>query len=118
MVLFAGYSPGPDFGVQATCGEEVWFCNPNSPGSRLIFKTPSHQSLPLRALWGRESDDLLRKPWHRRDCTRRQGVKFHKTLGLGGRYKDGRHMPVDDPKLDTVWENCARYKRPVEIHTG
>jgi predicted TIM-barrel fold metal-dependent hydrolase len=47
-----------------------------------------------------------------------KGLKFHKTLGLGVRYKDGKLMPVDDPKLDSIWEVCARYKRPVEIHTG
>jgi predicted TIM-barrel fold metal-dependent hydrolase len=47
-----------------------------------------------------------------------KGLKFHKTLGLGVRYKDGRFMPVDDPKLDPIWEVCAAYKRPVEIHTG
>jgi predicted TIM-barrel fold metal-dependent hydrolase len=47
-----------------------------------------------------------------------KGLKFHKTLGLGVRYKDGRFLPVDDPKLDPIWEVCARFKRPVEIHTG
>ena len=34
-------------------------------------------------------------------------LKFHKSLGLGVRYKDGRFMPVDDPKLDPIWEVCA-----------
>jgi predicted TIM-barrel fold metal-dependent hydrolase len=47
-----------------------------------------------------------------------KGLKFHKTLGLGVRYKDGRFLPVDDPKLDPIWEVCAAFKRPVEIHTG
>jgi predicted TIM-barrel fold metal-dependent hydrolase len=47
-----------------------------------------------------------------------KGLKFHKTFGLGHRYKDGRIVPVDDPKLDGVWRICAMYKRPVEIHTG
>jgi predicted TIM-barrel fold metal-dependent hydrolase len=47
-----------------------------------------------------------------------RGLKFHKTLGLGVRYKDGRFLPVDDPKLDPIWEVCARYKRPIEIHTA
>jgi predicted TIM-barrel fold metal-dependent hydrolase len=47
-----------------------------------------------------------------------KGLKFHKSLGLGVRYKDGRFLPVDDPKLDPIWEVCAQYKRPVEIHTG
>jgi len=45
-----------------------------------------------------------------------KGLKFHKTFGLGYRYKDGKLMPIDDPKLDPVWEMCARHKRPVVIH--
>jgi predicted TIM-barrel fold metal-dependent hydrolase len=47
-----------------------------------------------------------------------KGLKFHKTFGLGFRYRNGRLVPVDDPKLDPIWELCARYKRPVEIHTA
>ena len=47
-----------------------------------------------------------------------KGLKFHKSLGLGVRYKDGHFLPVDDPKLDPIWEICAAFKRPVEIHTG
>src|SRR5262245_57121492 len=45
-----------------------------------------------------------------------RGLKFHKLLGLHWRYKDGKLMTVDDPKLDAVWEMCAKYKRPVVIH--
>jgi predicted TIM-barrel fold metal-dependent hydrolase len=47
-----------------------------------------------------------------------KGLKFHKSLGLGVRYKDGRFLPVDDSKLDPIWEVCAAHHRPVEIHTG
>ncbi len=47
-----------------------------------------------------------------------KGLKFHKTLGLGYRYKDGRLMPVDDPKLTPIFELCAKYRRPVMIHTA
>src|SRR5262245_54083808 len=47
-----------------------------------------------------------------------KGLKFHKTLGLSVRYKDGRYLPVDDPKLDPIWEVCAQHQRPVEIHTA
>jgi predicted TIM-barrel fold metal-dependent hydrolase len=45
-----------------------------------------------------------------------QGLKFHKTLGLAYRYKDGRLMTVDDPQLDPVWAMCAKHGRPVVIH--
>lgn len=47
-----------------------------------------------------------------------KGLKFHKSLGLTIRYKDGRLMPIDDPKLDPVWEMCAKYNRPVMIHSS
>lgn len=47
-----------------------------------------------------------------------KGLKFHKSLGLGVRYKDGRLMPVDDPKLDAIFELCGKHQRPVMIHTA
>jgi predicted TIM-barrel fold metal-dependent hydrolase len=47
-----------------------------------------------------------------------KGLKFHKTLGLRYRYKNGKVVPVDDPKLDPIWELCAKYRRPVMIHTA
>jgi predicted TIM-barrel fold metal-dependent hydrolase len=45
-----------------------------------------------------------------------KGLKFYKAFGLQYRYKIGKLMPVDDPKLDPVWEMCAKHKRPVVIH--
>jgi len=64
--------------------------------------------------------------WGRREAKRLEesfragakGLKFHKTLGLHYRYKNGKLMPVDDPKLDLVWQTCARYGRPVMIHVA
>jgi len=47
-----------------------------------------------------------------------KGLKFHKSLGLGVRYKDGRLMPVDDPKLTPIFELCGKHQRPVMIHTA
>ena len=47
-----------------------------------------------------------------------KGLKIHKSLGLGHRYKDGRLVPVDDPKIDPLWELCGQYKRPIMIHTA
>ena len=47
-----------------------------------------------------------------------KGLKFHKSLGLSYRYKNGALMKVDDPKLDPIWKLCAKYKRPVMIHTA
>jgi predicted TIM-barrel fold metal-dependent hydrolase len=47
-----------------------------------------------------------------------KGLKFHKSLGLTVRYKDGRLVPVDDPKLDPIWDVCARHGKPVMIHSA
>ena len=71
-------------------------------------------------------DGIDEPGWTDREVTRlragfeagAKGLKFHKSLGLGVRYKDGRYMPVDDPKLDPIWKLCGEFKRPVEIHTG
>ena len=45
-----------------------------------------------------------------------KGLKFHKTLGLAYRYKDGRLMTVDDPQLNPVWDMCAKHGLRVVIH--
>src|SRR5262245_10306782 len=47
-----------------------------------------------------------------------RGLKFHKLLGLRYRYKDGRLMQIDDPKLDAVWEVCAKHNKPALIHVA
>ena len=47
-----------------------------------------------------------------------RGLKFYKNFGLGVRYKDGRFMAVDDAKLNAIWDLCAKYDRPVLIHTA
>ncbi|MFO0936456.1 MAG: carbohydrate-binding family 9-like protein [Gemmataceae bacterium] len=47
-----------------------------------------------------------------------KGLKFHKSFGLTAKYKTGKLVPVDDPKLDVIWDVCARYKRPVIIHVA
>jgi predicted TIM-barrel fold metal-dependent hydrolase len=62
--------------------------------------------------------------WSRREAQRLEdgfkagarGLKFHKTFGLRYRYKNGKLVPIDDPKLDPIWEMCAKHKRPVVIH--
>ncbi len=79
--------------------------------SRSPSSTSTASTTPTGAI-ARPSD------WRRASWRGAKGLKFHKTLGLGYRYKDGRLMPVDDPKLDPIWEMCARYGRPVVIHVG
>jgi predicted TIM-barrel fold metal-dependent hydrolase len=47
-----------------------------------------------------------------------RGLKIDKRLGLRWRYKNGKVMPVDDAKLDRIWETCGKHRRPVVIHVS
>ena len=46
------------------------------------------------------------------------GLKIYKSLGLRYRDTDGNRVPVDDPRLDPVWEKCAELGIPVLIHSA
>jgi predicted TIM-barrel fold metal-dependent hydrolase len=46
------------------------------------------------------------------------GLKINKVLGLDLRNKDGSYIQADDPRFDATWETCAKYSRPVMIHTS
>lgn len=47
-----------------------------------------------------------------------RGLKVLKDLGLGVRDKTGKLIPVDDPRLDPIWEECGRLGIPVFIHVS
>ncbi len=70
---------------------------------------------------GIDSDDWSQRERDRLEESFRagaKGLKFHKSLGLTIRYKNGNLMRVDDPKLEAIWETCAKHQRPVMIHTA
>ena len=47
-----------------------------------------------------------------------RGVKLWKNFGLMERDVNGRLIPLDDARLDPVWDVCARYNLVVAIHTA
>jgi len=55
-----------------------------------------------------------------RDSVRRgaRGLKILKDLGLSDKDKSGKLVPIDDPRLDPIWEECGRLGIPVAIHTS
>ena len=46
------------------------------------------------------------------------GLKVFKNLGFSVKDISGKRVPVDDPRLDPVWQKCAELKIPVLIHTA
>lgn len=46
------------------------------------------------------------------------GVKIFKSLGLAVEDKDGKLLPVDDPRLFPIWKKAAQIGAIVALHTG
>jgi len=53
------------------------------------------------------------------DAVRRgaRGLKVLKDWGLGVRDKNGKLVPIDDPRMDPVWEECGKLGIAVSIHS-
>jgi predicted TIM-barrel fold metal-dependent hydrolase len=46
------------------------------------------------------------------------GLKIFKNLGFSVKDASGNRVPVDDARLDPIWQRCAELKIPVLIHTA
>ncbi|MFT6865686.1 MAG: putative TIM-barrel fold metal-dependent hydrolase [Cyclobacteriaceae bacterium] len=46
------------------------------------------------------------------------GLKIYKSLGLGINDIDGNRVPIDDARIDPVWEKCGELGIPVLIHAA
>ncbi len=47
-----------------------------------------------------------------------RGLKIYKNLGFDVKDQTGQRVPVDDARLDPIWEKCGELKIPVLIHSG
>lgn len=46
------------------------------------------------------------------------GLKIYKGLGLTDTDRNGKRIPIDDPRLDPIWEECGRLGFPILIHSA
>jgi predicted TIM-barrel fold metal-dependent hydrolase len=83
------------------------------PGRFLTFANINFDGIDDET-WGKDQAKELERSFE----AGARGLKFYKTFGLSHRYKSGKLMQVDDPKLDPVWEMCAKHKKPVIIHVA
>jgi predicted TIM-barrel fold metal-dependent hydrolase len=47
-----------------------------------------------------------------------RGLKIYKSLGLRSVDASGERIPVNDPRLDPIWDRCGELGIPVLIHTA
>lgn len=47
-----------------------------------------------------------------------RGMKIFKSLGLTLKDNSGKVVPVDDPRIDPIWEKCGELGIPVIIHVS
>jgi predicted TIM-barrel fold metal-dependent hydrolase len=83
------------------------------PGKIIVFTGLAYEQARYPD-YGERMASLLRVA-HARGA---RGLKIAKVLGLGLRTSDGQRIPVDDAKLDPVFEVAGELGMPVAIHTG
>lgn len=64
--------------------------------------------------WGERAADQLRQDV----AAGARGLKIYKSLGMNTLDTDGNRVPVDDPRIDPVWEAAADLGIPVLIHSA
>jgi uncharacterized protein len=78
------------------------------PGRFMVFTQIDYSKIDDPPAMVADLDDAVRRG--------ARGLKVLKDLGLQDRDKSGKLIPVDDPRLDPVWEECGRLGIPVAIH--
>ena len=64
--------------------------------------------------WSERETERLRRSFE----AGAKGLKFHKSLGLSYRSREGKLLTIDDERLDPIWALCGQMNRPVMIHTA
>ncbi|MCB0521084.1 MAG: amidohydrolase family protein [Lewinellaceae bacterium] len=47
-----------------------------------------------------------------------KGLKIYKSQGMDNRDSQGNRIPINDPRIDDVWEKCGELGIPVLIHSA
>jgi predicted TIM-barrel fold metal-dependent hydrolase len=102
-----------DGGWDAKLRETVAALDEAHPGRFLTFALINLRGFDQDG-WSERETERLRKSFE----AGARGLKFHKSLGLSYRDKDGNLLAIDDARLDPIWALCGEMNRPVMIHTS
>jgi predicted TIM-barrel fold metal-dependent hydrolase len=91
------------FGTYGLTDYKVSWASDNNQGDPILIKSPGFTAEALQAL---EKDVRVGA----------RGLKITKELGLAYRDWTGKLVPIDDPRLDPIWEKCGELGVPVAMH--
>jgi predicted TIM-barrel fold metal-dependent hydrolase len=83
------------------------------PGRFIVFANLDFAGIEAPG-WGEKAAAQLERDYK----NGARGLKIFKNLGLTVTDASGRRVPVDDPRMDAVFEKCAALGIPVLIHSG
>lgn len=88
-------------------------CQDNSKDRFLVFFLPDFSLID-------EPDFGLKEAKRLEDAVKMgcRGLKIAKELGLEWRDKTGKIVPIDDPRINPIWDKCAELGIPVMIHVS
>jgi uncharacterized protein len=87
--------------------------NQNNPGRFIVFANIDFAGVGEPG-WGEKAAAQLEEDVK----NGANGLKIYKSLGFSVKDKDGKRVPVDDARLDAIWEKAGKLKIPVLIHTA
>jgi len=85
----------------------------NKPGRFIVFANVDFKNVGEPG-WGEKAAKQLLEDVR----NGANGLKIFKTLGFSVKDINGNRVPVDDARLDALWEKAAELKIPVLIHTA
>jgi uncharacterized protein len=85
----------------------------NYPGRFIIFTNIDFNNID-EPDWGKKTVKQLEEDIKHGA----RGLKIYKNLGMDLKDSKGNRVPVDDPRIDPVWEKCSELGIPVLIHTA
>lgn len=84
------------------------------PDRFLVFAGIDYENIPADPYFGETEARRLRAS----HAAGARGLKIWKPLGLRVRDRDARLVPIDDARLDPLWETAAELELPVLIHVA
>ncbi|HSN59776.1 MAG TPA: amidohydrolase family protein, partial [Ferruginibacter sp.] len=85
----------------------------NKPGRFIVFANVDFKNVGEPG-WGEKAANQLLEDVK----NGANGLKIFKSLGFSVKDINGNRVPVDDARLDALWEKAAELKIPVLIHTA